>query len=215
MIEDKFCVTLSENNFSACYQAAKDAKLAELRLDLVHLSEPELKKLFGLKTKFIVTYRSGKTDDAKRKDLLKETIDLGADYVDVEIDSIPDFQKEILGYAKEKKCQPIISYHNFTATPPVEKLQAIIDVAKKLNPWKTKIVITANTPQDVATILSLYRNNTDLIAFCMGEKGKVSRLASLFLGAEFTYVSPEQGKEIALGQMDKKTMKKLMELLNF
>ena len=105
MIEDKFCVTLSENNFTAYYQAAKDAKLAELRLDLVHLSEPELKKLFGLKTKFIATYRSEKTNEAKRKDLLKKTIDLGADYIDVEIDSNPDFQKEILGYAKEKKCQ--------------------------------------------------------------------------------------------------------------
>ena len=107
MIEDKFCVTLSENNFTACYQMAKDAKLAELRLDLVHLPEPELKKLFALKTKFIATYRSGKTNEAKRKDLLKKTIDLGADYIDVEIDSNPDFQKEILGYAKGKNVKQL------------------------------------------------------------------------------------------------------------
>ena len=214
MTENKFCVTLSENNFAACYQAAKDTKLAELRLDLIHFSDLELKQLFALKTKFIATYRSEEKNDTEKKDLLKKVIDLGTDYIDIEIDSDTDFQKDMLKYAKKRNCQIIISYHNFTTTPALSELQKIIDAGRKFNPWKIKVVTMADTEQDIATVLSLYRNNTNLIAFCMGEKGKISRLASLFLGAEFTYVSQEQGKETAPGQFDKATIEKLVNIIN-
>ncbi len=207
------CVSLSENDFTACYHIAENTELAELRLDLVQFSEAQLKKLFSLKTKFIVTCRYGKKDNTTREALLKKAIDLGAAYVDIEIDADPAYQKEMLAYAEKNNCKTIISYHNFTTTPPESGLQKIIQCSKKLNPWKIKVVTMANTPQDVATVLSLYRNNTNLIAFCMGREGKISRLVSLFLGAAFTFVSPLKGKEVAEGQMDIDTMVKLIEKL--
>ncbi|RKX17737.1 MAG: hypothetical protein DRP35_10410 [Candidatus Zixiibacteriota bacterium] len=211
MTKDKFCITLSENNFTACYQAAKDAELIELRLDLVTFTDSELKKLFALKTKFIATCRQNGKNNTERIKKLKDAIDAGVDFIDIEIDS--DFQEKMIMYARDKNCQIIISYHNFTRTPSLSELQKIIDVGRKFNPWKIKIVTMANTPQDLSTVLSLYRNNTNLIAFCMGEKGKISRLASLFLGADFTFVSPLKGKEVAEGQMDINTMVKLIEEL--
>ncbi len=210
MKQFKLCVSLSEKDFTACYHIAESTELAELRMDLVQFSDIQLKKLFLLKTKFIVTCRHRKIDDVNRAVLLKKAIDMGAIYVDIEIDADLDYQREMLAYAEKNHCKTIVSYHNFTITPPEIDLQEIIRRGKKLNPWKTKIVTMANTQQDVAAVLSLYRNNTDLIAFCMGEKGKISRVTSLFLGAEFTYVSPTKGKETAQGQIDKKTMMQIL-----
>ena len=72
-----------------------------------------------------------------------------------------------------------------------------------------KIVTTAKTVSDIPKILSLYDNkNTRLIAFCMGDIGKISRLLSLFLGSPFTYVS--LGKPIAPGQLKLNEVKSML-----
>ena len=73
----------------------------------------------------------------------------------------------------------------------------------------TTSVTTAKTVSDIPKILSLYDNkNTRLIAFCMGDIGKVSRLLSLFLGSPFTYVS--LGKPIAAGQLKLDEVKSML-----
>ena len=73
-----------------------------------------------------------------------------------------------------------------------------------------KIVTNAKTINDSSNILSLYSNstNTNLIAFAMGDNGRMSRILCLYLGAPFTYVS--LGKPIAPGQFSLEQVKKIL-----
>jgi len=210
----KLCVSLSESNFPRCYAYAKQAEMAELRLDSLHFTEDELKTIFSLPIPVIATCRAGKFEDKERIKCLKQAIRYGAKYVDIEIDTPESLQKELLSFAAENNCKTIISYHNFEETPPLSQIEKIMDSAKKLLPWKIKIATFANSQQDMATILSLYAKHRNLIAFCMGEQGVISRLTSLFLGAEFTYVSADKNHSTAPGQPDIETMKKWIETFN-
>ena len=57
----------------------------------------------------------------------------------------------------------------------------------------------AKSINDATRVLSLYKNNnTKLIAFSMGNYGRISRILCLFLGSPYTYAS--LGKPIAPGQ---------------
>jgi 3-dehydroquinate dehydratase type I len=51
----------------------------------------------------------------------------------------------------------------------------------------------------------------EIIAFCMGEKGKVSRLFSPCLGAAWTYASLNKVKDSAPGQMTVRQVKGIWE----
>lgn len=206
----QLCVSLSGNDFSFCYHVAQHTELAELRLDMVSFSKVQLKKLFSLNTQFIVACRPGKIKDNNRAKLLIQAIDLGASFIDIEIDSKNDFRDKMLLYATKKKCKIILSYHNFTETPSEKMLREIIDRAKAFNPWKIKIVTKANTLQDNDIVLSLYKYTDNLIAFCMGEKGKFSRVHSILSGAAFTYVAADKNKKTAPGQIDIITMQQLI-----
>ena len=73
-----------------------------------------------------------------------------------------------------------------------------------------KIVTSAKTINDSSKVLSLYNNSskTNLIAFAMGDYGRMSRILCLYLGSPFTYVS--LGKPIAPGQFSLEQVKKIL-----
>jgi len=57
----------------------------------------------------------------------------------------------------------------------------------------------AKSVSDASYVLSLYNNNkVKLIAFSMGNYGRISRILCLFLGSPYTYAS--LGKPVAPGQ---------------
>ena len=74
-----------------------------------------------------------------------------------------------------------------------------------------KIVTTAKGPTDTATILALYSRaaRTNLVAFAMGDSGKISRLLCLYLGSPFTYVA--LGKPTAPGQFSAKQLSSILK----
>jgi 3-dehydroquinate dehydratase-1 len=64
-----------------------------------------------------------------------------------------------------------------------------------------------NDNKDNAAILSLFQLGKRLVALGMGEKGKITRVMTPFLGAEFTFASPDQGEGTAPGQITTERMK--------
>jgi 3-dehydroquinate dehydratase-1 len=52
-----------------------------------------------------------------------------------------------------------------------------------------------------------------MIAFAMGDLGKFTRVAALFLGAPFMYVSQDSGDKAAPGQITLSQMRALLEVL--
>ena len=75
-----------------------------------------------------------------------------------------------------------------------------------------KIVTFAKTNNDSSRILSLYNNsfNVKLIAFAMGDFGKMSRVLCLYFGSPFTYVS--LGKPVAPGQFSLDQIKSIVNI---
>jgi 3-dehydroquinate dehydratase-1 len=207
------CVSIANKNFNECLEIAKNSDLVELRLDLLELNFDELKELFKLDAKFIITHRLGGFINEQASSFLKNIIDLDPDYIDVEIEQENKYIDSLIDYAKNTNCKIIFSYHNYEHTPSKIDLQSIIDNAKKQNVAYVKIATQVTSQTDVARILSLYENNDKLIAFGIGEIGRISRVACLYLGAEFTYVSTDKNNETASGQLTKEEMNTIFGII--
>ncbi len=204
------CVSLADIIYKDLELKLANFEMIEVRIDLLNFSNKELNNIFSMPISCIATCRKDKFSDKERLELLKSAILSGANFIDIEIDAQKDYIKELSLFAKQNNCKMIFSYHNFEKTTSKLELQEIIDSAKKSNPAYIKIVTQAQTKQDVSRILSLYETNNNLIAFCMGEIGKISRIASLYLGADFTFASLEKGNETASGQLNYETINKII-----
>jgi len=95
----------------------------------------------------------------------------------------------------------ILSYHNYEETPELEELETIIKNCFAQGCDVVKIVTLVRVNRDNSKILSLYRHPGRLIAFGMGDLGKITRIVAPFLGAEFTYAAMDEGDSTAPGQI--------------
>lgn len=100
----------------------------------------------------------------------------------------------------------LASWHDYSGTPSMAALARRFERMSSLAPY-VKIVTTAAGPADPARVLSLYglarRGGAAgrLVAFAMGEMGRVSRVLCLYLGSPYTYASLG-GRALAPGQLD-------------
>ncbi|MGR3293532.1 MAG: shikimate dehydrogenase, partial [Candidatus Scalindua sp.] len=194
--------------------ASKYADIVELRIDYI----PELQnalscieKALKSKTKpVIITNRpereggkfNGREQD--RLHLLQKAIELGADYVDVEYDSI----KQI---TRRNNSKIIISNHNFKETP--RNLSKIYNDICQHKPDIVKVVTYANDIIDNIRIFELLQSaSIPTISFCMGELGSISRILTGKFGGFLTFASLGKGKESAPGQL---TVNELSKIYHF
>jgi len=205
------CVSTSEPSVKKILNLIKKSEIAEVRLDLMDLSDQDIEKVFSGEGKIIATCCAGKFSDEQRKKKLEKAIESGASYVDIEIDAPDGFKKELISSAHKHNCKVILSYHNFNETPPTDELAKMVDACFAQGADIAKVACLANSESDAARILSLYGKYKNLVALGMGEKGKITRVASLLMGAPFSYVSTGTAKETAPGQISRKQMEKVLE----
>ena len=202
------------NALIAIKQANRLADLIELRVD--YLRNAGLGLLFQNRKKpFIVTHRRKEEggryrgDERKRLGVLQEAIDLGTDYVDVELATERSWLQGLI--RNKRSTRIILSFHDFRKTPPQKELQGLLDQMVGLEADVVKIVSFARSWEDNLNILSLLpfakERKQKIVAFCMGEKGKISRIFSPFLGAAWTYASLNQSKTSAPGQLTAQALK--------
>lgn len=148
-------------------------------------------------------------------------IEAGAKYVDVELEAPKQMSKRVRQAAHESGSIFIRSYHDFDGTDSLEALKAIVEKCVYHGADMVKIVTTAHTPEDTAKVMALYdwcASQTDeklasladggLIAFCMGEEGRQSRLECLKHGAPYTYAALTEEESAAPGQWSTSLMRK-------
>ena len=156
---------------------------------------------------------------AERK--LIRAIEAGARYVDVELEAEKQMSKRVRQAAHENGTVFIRSYHDFEGTDSLEALKAIVEKCVYHGADLVKIVTAANSPEDAQKVLALYdwcRSYSDeriaaladggLVAFCMGEDGRQSRLDCLKKGAPYTYAALTEEEAAAPGQWATADMKK-------
>jgi 3-dehydroquinate dehydratase/shikimate dehydrogenase len=204
----------TEGTVSEMVSASKYADIVELRIDYIPDLQNALtciEKALKCKTKpVIITNRpereGGKFNGSEqdRLRLLQKAIELGADYVDVEYDSI----KQI---TRRNRSKLIISHHNFKETP--HDLSKIYNDICQYNPDIVKIVTYANDITDNIRIFELLKSaQVPTISFCMGELGYISRILTSKFGGFLAFASLEKGKESAPGQL---TVNELSKIYHF
>jgi 3-dehydroquinate dehydratase type I len=212
-VRHDICVSIGNIGFEEIKELLPKLSVAEVRIDLLSLNEEEIKQCFALHKNLIATYRPKSNEYDLMKNILNQAIEWGAAMVDVDIDTPAEFISEIAVQAKQHNCKLIVSYHNFDCTPTLSTLKNLIEKTKLHHADYTKIACMANSPSDCSRILSLYEKHSNLIAFCMGQVGTVTRIASPLLGAPFSYASL-QGNQTAPGQLDYINMNNLLNIIN-
>ncbi|MGD9344865.1 MAG: type I 3-dehydroquinate dehydratase [Candidatus Aminicenantes bacterium] len=207
------CVSIAERDFKLCRNALLSSAFAELRIDKTDFAADEIRELFALPVDIIATCRPGIKSKSLRESLLSTALSAGAAYVDIELDAPADLFSKISDLAKVRNAKLILSYHNGAHTPQMTELIDIRDHCFEKGADIAKIVCRAHSPSDCARLLSLYQEEKNLIAFSMGKKGTFTRIASLFLGAPFTYAALAPGKETADGQLDREGLQKILDAI--
>ena len=155
---------------------------------------------------------------------LIRAIEAGARYVDVEIEAQKQMSKRVRQAAHENGTVFIRSYHDFEGTDSLEALKAIVEKCVYHGADMVKIVTLAQSEADIDKILALYQwcreekisgnerigalSDGGLIAFCMGEEGRSSRLDCLKYGAPYTYAALTEDEAAAPGQWATAPMRK-------
>ncbi|MEJ2067337.1 MAG: type I 3-dehydroquinate dehydratase, partial [Deltaproteobacteria bacterium] len=102
-------------------------------------------------------------------------------------------------------------------TPSDEALRKRFDACSRMGSDIVKIVTHAQAMEDNLRVLGLipYARNKGraIIALCMGEQGKISRVMAPLLGAYWSYASLEKGAESAPGQLTAEEMRLIYSLL--
>ena len=218
----KVCIPVVETTMGKALVAVKEASrwadLIELRIDYLRGVKLAL-LLEDRKKPFIVTNRRKeeggkyKGEERERLTVLQKAIDLGADYIDVELATERSFLRDLVRYKRET--QIILSFHDFRKTPSIKELQKLFGHMVRLGADVVKIVPFARFWEDNFNILSLIpfakERKQKIVAFCMGEKGKISRIFSPFLGAAWTYASLDKNKLSAPGQLAVRELKDIWE----
>jgi 3-dehydroquinate dehydratase type I len=220
----KLCIPIAETTVEkaliAIKKASQLADLVEIRVD--YLKTVSLTPFLESRHKpLIVTNRRGeeggqyKGEERKRLAVLQEAIDLEGDYIDVEWATERPYLRSLI--RNKGGTQVVLSFHDFHGTPSLKELQRLFDQMVRLGADVIKIVPLARSWEDNLSILSLIpfakRRRQKIVAFCMGEKGRISRIFSPFLGAAWTYASLRRGKASAPGQMTIGEMKEIWEKL--
>jgi len=184
--------------------APASVDLVELRLD--SLTETDLRPLFEAKGKpRIATCRSRAQggffggNEEQRQQVLRQAITLSVEFVDLEFES--DDEK-ILGQTLTSR--PILSYHHRGGTPL--DLESIYGrMASRAPSAILKLIPFADACTDNLRVRDLLRQarteGRDLIAFCMGDRGKVSRILARAWGSWGVYAPAKSEATTAPGQL--------------
>jgi len=195
------CTSIQNKEFKAILKALETEEMAEIRLDLCALDEEEIQALFqDTDVPLVATCRLA--EEPQAPELLELAIEAGAKYVDLEMEAPAAVGRRIREACRNYGTVLIRSYHNYTETPQRDVLESILERARIYGGEVVKIVTTARSKADVDAVMSLYAKAAPgtLVAFCMGDIGRESRLEALRCGAPFTYACLTEGEETAAGQ---------------
>ena len=228
------CTTIQNRTLEQIYEALENCEMAEIRLDRCELTPKEIEELFTADVPLVATCRISEVAEnepslqapeitaqsreikamqiAERK--LVRAIEAGARYVDVELEAPKQMSKRVRSAAHENGTVFVRSYHDFEGTDSLEALKAIVEKCHYHGADMVKIVTTANSEADAQRVLALYDwyakefPQGGLVAFCMGEEGRQSRLDCIGKGAPYTYAALSTDEAAAPGQWPADEMRK-------
>jgi 3-dehydroquinate dehydratase type I len=219
------CVSIKPKNIQETLTLIEKAETAKADFIEVRLDDLETNLNFGdlsasTKIPLIATNKllsengSFTGTSTQRYQSLINAAKNGFQYVDLEL-TITGLEKQIADM-KAFGVKIIVSFHKFDRAFSSQEMQDILHKEVYSGADVCKIIGTAKQVQDNLTVLNFVSENsakTQLVSFCMGEYGRISRLLSPAFGAFFTFAALEQGSETAPGQISINEMKTAYSLL--
>lgn len=217
------CIAVTAPDTRSALEAVKplekDIDVVEIRVDTMQqVSIPELTAhisrplLFTNRPEWEGGSFSGPEEE--RISPLLEAVQHKAAYVDLELKTSHEYREQLLAEIHGSQSRLIISYHDFVSTPDSTELSAILQEQINSGAHIGKIVTMAHSYLDVLRVLNLQcdaqRQDFTLIAFCMGEEGKLSRILTLLLGGFMTYAAIDEHQATAPGQLTVHQIKKAL-----
>ena len=205
------CVSIQGRDLNGIRQAlAEGLEMAEIRLDRCPLSIEDIETLFA-KTDIplVATCRIAESGgEAEAEQRLEAAVRAGAKYVDLEVEASAALTDKIAALAEDFGAKYIRSFHDFHGTPSAEELKAIVERCYDGGADVLKIVTTATSQADCSRVMALYEEAEpgSLLAFCMGDAGRATRLDCLAKGAPYTYCALTEEEASAPGQWAWKDM---------
>ncbi|MDO8480464.1 MAG: shikimate dehydrogenase [Nanoarchaeota archaeon] len=194
-------VPKNEREIDGLMAHSRQTSCVEIRLDNLKSPILPIKKPKGVT--LIATCRTpshGGSFTGSEESRLKMLESVGANFIDVEFGT--SLARRVC--ISKRKSGVILSHHISDRTPSLKSLQTIYKRMKALKPDAIKIVTTTKSIDDVFTVFELLKGKKDLIAFCMGEKGILSRVLAFKFGSRLSYLRLSQST--APGQLDFKEM---------
>lgn len=207
------CTSITANRISEAQELLKEAQLAkadlvELRLDFLSDLEPKEDLQILLKAcpvPSIVTCRPSweggnfSGQESARLEILKQAIQLGAPYVDIELKAVEEFHREVQVDTSSTKL--IVSYHDFERTPSSEELASLMDKLNAAGGDISKLATQVNEISDCKRLLKLLEQSKGpSIVLGMGGRGLMTRILAPKFGGFLTFGALKSGQESAPGQ---------------
>jgi len=197
-------------------EVAREVQLVEDIVDVVEvrldaMTDPDVAGCCQLVGKpLLFTHRpgweggefNGFEDDRVRP--LFKAIELQAAYIDYELRADPLLRAQLLEEISTSPTRMILSWHDFTSTPANHDLDEVLQQMQESGADIGKIITTAHGAADVLRLLKIQEKalaaGFALCCFAMGEAGRISRLATLYLGGYMSYCAVTEEAATAPGQ---------------
>ncbi len=222
----KICIPIMAENVESALRKMKRAfpvaDILELRID--RIGDVNLKRLLERKKENILVTNRRKEEgggfagkEMERVALLREAASLGTGYVDIEAGTDVALIHELKEAIRKsgQGTRLIVSHHDLRRTPGTRSLRKKLDECAAAGADIVKIVTSARAMEDNLRVLSLIsagrKKGVVVIAFCMGEMGRVSRVMAPLFGSFLTFASLDKGEESAPGQFTAEEMRKILK----
>jgi 3-dehydroquinate dehydratase-1 len=207
------CVSLGNIQFDRAIEICRHEKLVEIRADLMNLSENQLNQLINAGPEIVFTFRKSAFPDSIRSRYYRMAIEHGAKYVDIDYFQDQRIILELSSAIKTSSSRLILSLHDYEKTPDRNELKKALKLFYDEGADLAKIACMVNTDEDIVNLLSLYKRPGNKLVLGMGKKGLITRVAAIYMGAEFTFAFPTGEEQTAPGQLTRNDLEEIFRII--
>lgn len=207
------CISVHAASTADLVRRVTPLPFAEVRLDGLSPSDEELVALFGGGALRIATVHADGRSANDRAALLVAALRAGASHVDVDLLAEEPPAATVIGAARERGAEVIVSFHDYEGTPSSDRLAAIVDACFARGADMAKVACRVRGARDAARLIGLLDDDRRIIAVGMGPGGRITRLAGALLRSPVAYAARAPGEETAGGQIPASRLAALVEEL--
>lgn len=180
-MKTKIFQTINLDNEEYIKSLIKNYSYIELRLD--YITKTNIDNIFeekNNKTEIIATLPILETNKTYAYITLSRAINLGADYVDINIESINYPETNLLiNYAIKNKCKTILSIHRINNIITHEEINDFLKQQKEKKIDFLKIVFNPKDEKEYNFFCELYQEYRNIIFLCIGKYSIRSRIFAI------------------------------------